>query len=124
MPKKPLKPCAITGCPNLCVGTYCDVHKKVSDKTYNRFNRDKLNKSFYTSMEWRKLRRVHLDANPLCVECLKEGRHRVATIVDHIVPIKDGGKPLDPSNLQSLCWSCHTTKSNKEGSAGFGKTIR
>ena len=53
--------------------------------------------------------------------CLSEGRYTPAKIVDHIIPIKMGGKTLDESNLQSLCWSCHSKKSNNEGSAGFAK---
>jgi 5-methylcytosine-specific restriction endonuclease McrA len=53
--------------------------------------------------------------------CLKEGRYTTATIVDHIVPIRQGGARLDINNLQSLCHSCHTIKSNEEGSSGFGR---
>ena len=41
-------------------------------------------------------------------------------MVDHIQPIKQGGQALDMDNLQSLCWSCHSAKSIKEGSR-FGK---
>jgi 5-methylcytosine-specific restriction endonuclease McrA len=38
-----------------------------------------------------------------------------AAMVDHIVPIRQGGAALDMNNLQSLCWSCHCAKSIKEG---------
>lgn len=41
-------------------------------------------------------------------------------MVDHIQPIRFGGAALDMENLQSLCWSCHSAKSVKEGSR-FGK---
>jgi 5-methylcytosine-specific restriction endonuclease McrA len=44
-------------------------------------------------------------------------------MVDHIVPIRFGGRSLDMDNLQSLCWSCHSAKSIKEGSR-FGKRTR
>lgn len=30
--------------------------------------------------------------------------------VDHIIPIRVGGPPLDDKNLQSLCDQCHATK--------------
>ena len=34
----------------------------------------------------------------------------MATMVDHIVPIADGGEKLDEDNLQSLCQDCHARK--------------
>ena len=37
-------------------------------------------------------------------------------MVDHIIPIKQGGAKYDQSNLQSLCWACHSRKSAEEGS--------
>jgi 5-methylcytosine-specific restriction protein A len=33
-----------------------------------------------------------------------------ATLVDHIVPIRDGGAILDPANCQPLCRRCHDLK--------------
>ena len=53
---------------------------------------------------WRKLRRVFLSENPLCVMCEDEGRYIPAEEVDHIE--KHDGDPLlfyDISNLQGLC---------------------
>lgn len=38
-----------------------------------------------------------------------------ARIVDHIVPLRAGGKD-DESNYQSLCWSCHVRKTALDGS--------
>lgn len=121
MPTKPLKPCAVSGCPNLTSGTYCEKHRKERNIQYSRFNRDAELNRFYKSKEWRDLRRSYLDRHPLCAMCLKEGRYTIATIVDHIVPIRQGGARLDTNNLQSLCHSCHTIKSNEEGSTGFGR---
>ena len=51
-----------------------------------------------------------------CEECLKNGQRKKATMVDHIVPIKQGGDKFSFSNLQSLCWTCHSRKSAQEGS--------
>jgi len=58
---------------------------------------------FYISTAWRKLRALVLRQHPVCALC----NRNAATLVDHIVPINDGGEPLDPANLRSLCASCH-----------------
>ena len=57
---------------------------------------------------------MKLNRQPLCEMCLKCKRYVKADIVDHIVEIKKGGHPLDMDNLQSLCRSCHTVKTNRE----------
>lgn len=64
----------------------------------------------------RALQRVRngvLDANPLCVHCLKQGRTTEATEVDHITPLYKGGT-YDPSNLQGLCSDCHKAKTRAD----------
>lgn len=55
----------------------------------------------------------HLRENPLCVECLKLGRTRVAVELDHVVPLHKGGSN-DDDNLQGLCRPCHSAKSAQE----------
>lgn len=116
MPKKPKRPCSYPGCPRLTDGQYCDEHKRQRDREYNRYGRDDFTKNFYNTAEWRFFRKRQLAERPLCEECLKAGRRTKATMVDHIVPIKQGGEKFAPSNLQSLCWSCHSRKSAEEGS--------
>lgn len=49
-------------------------------------------------------------ANPLCVECLKHNRVRLATQRDHIVSLAEGGEDV-PENTQGLCDECHEEKS-------------
>ena len=63
---------------------------------------------------WQKLRRAKLDRNPLCEQCLKVGRVRVATEVHHVVPVETGrtdaamtSLAYDYTNLMSLCHDCH-----------------
>lgn len=116
MPRKPLKPCRYPGCPELTEGTYCPLHKKIMDAQYDARCRDRGAAEFYHSKEWKRLRQNFLIENPFCVECRKAGKLTKATVVDHIVPIRQGGHALDENNLQSLCASCHGSKSIREGS--------
>ena len=116
MPNKPKRPCSYPGCPKLVNSQYCEEHKKLTDKQYNQYGRDNFTKNFYKIPEWLYTKRKQLEAHPFCAECLKAGKRTRATIVDHLVPIKDGGERFAPSNLQSLCWSCHSRKSAAEGS--------
>lgn len=55
------------------------------------------------------IRRKHFTAHPLCVTCEAEGRVRLATELDHIVPLWEGGHEAD-SNRQGLCEDCHKAK--------------
>lgn len=120
MPRKPKRPCSYPGCPKLVDGQYCVEHKRLTDKQYNQYGRDNFTKSFYKTPEWLYAKRQQLNAHPFCEECLKAGKRTKATMVDHIVPIKQGGDRFATSNLQSLCWSCHSRKSVAEGSR-FGR---
>ena len=57
---------------------------------------------FHSQPRWQRFRAAHLRKEPLCRSCFKDGRIVVATEVDHIVRITDGGAPLDHDNCQSL----------------------
>ena len=59
----------------------------------------------------KKARKKYLEAHPLCVECMKEGRSVKATDVDHIIPHR-GDRTLfwDQSNWQALCHHHHSMK--------------
>lgn len=62
---------------------------------------------FYTSKEWRGLvARVKRERGSFCQRC--GSSHRV--IGDHIVELKDGGAPLDPNNVELLCFTHHQRK--------------
>ena len=69
----------------------------------------------YNTRQWKRLRASHLWNNPLCVECLKNGKSVAASIVDHIKPHK-GNTHLfnDCDNLQSLCKYHHDKKTWEE----------
>jgi 5-methylcytosine-specific restriction endonuclease McrA len=69
--------------------------------------------AFYASAAWQKARAEALErTDGLCVDC-----GGVATQVDHRVPVKDGGDPLDQSNLDPLCLPHHSAKTARENRA-------
>jgi len=69
---------------------------------------------FYDSTRWRNLRDMVIARHPLCEQCKSKGLTTIATQVDHILPIEEGGNPTDWTNLQPLCASCHSKKTRKE----------
>ena len=68
---------------------------------------------------WRKVRALHLQANPLCVMCKAKDIITLATTVDHIVAHR-GDETLfwSPTNHQSLCDHCHNSVKQAEEAAG------
>ena len=72
------------------------------------------NSAVYNSPRWRKKRLIELRAEPLCRQCMSEGRVVAATVRDHITPITQGGDVWDTRNIQSLCKRCHDRKSGRE----------
>ena len=69
---------------------------------------------------WQTLRKRFILQHPYCQECLKQGKLKEATDVDHIVPHRGCAKLLfDEANLQALCHECHSRKTAKED-GGFG----
>ena len=63
----------------------------------------------YNTTQWRQYRRTFLSRNPLCVQC-----GRVATVVDHITPVRLGGEFWAPDNHAAMCAACHNAKSGSE----------
>lgn len=50
---------------------------------------------------------------PLCRLCLELGKQVGSEVVDHIVPLSQGGSD-ERSNKQALCTPCHDEKSKRE----------
>ena len=98
---------------------YCDKHKRDKQQQADS-QRGTAHQRGYTGA-WAKARKRYLAANPICVECDKEGRLTPATEVDHIEPHKgDYDKFWDESNWQSLCKSHHSSKTARED-GGWGR---
>lgn len=115
MSKRPSRICAPCGY-RIAHGELCPCERKRKQDRDNRHDavRGTSTKRGYDS-DWRKARDKHLEANPWCVECTKEGKLRPAVLVDHVKRIKAGGSRLDASNFQSLCATHHnSTKQRRD----------
>ena len=88
---------------------YCDKHKR--DKPVKRLEHSKM----YSTEQWRRIRTIHLINNPLCECCSLHGFVELGKDVDHIIPHRGNKKVFSSAdNLQSLCKSCHSRKTNHE----------
>jgi len=105
MPRKPKRPCAYPGCPNLSDGQYCEEHRVQERRKYDKYIRSPEVKRKYGSV-WRRIRDSYAKEHPLCERCLKEGQLSPVEEVHHILPVKRGGTH-SRDNLMSLCRSCH-----------------
>ena len=111
MPRTPDHPCAQQGCPRLIPKgkKYCTEHAALHPEEV----RSAAGRGYGSA--WQKARKQYLEAHPLCVECMKEGRYVKATDVDHIVPHRGDQKLFwDRSNWQALCHRCHSRKTGKQ----------
>lgn len=64
-------------------------------------------------------RRAHFALHPLCARCLERGHTSLATELDHIVALTNGGGD-GPENEQGLCGQCHKDKTQED----MGRTVR
>lgn len=71
--------------------------------------------------QWRKRRRAHLRASPLCVMCEADGVYTPATVADHVEPHEGDALKFWTGRLQSLCAYHHDShKQRIEGGAVIG----
>ena len=75
----------------------------------------------YSSKEWIGLMaKIRKQRGNRCERC---DRTDVRLVGDHIVELKDGGAPLEASNVALLCWACHTAKTNKARAVRIAKPL-
>jgi 5-methylcytosine-specific restriction protein A len=113
MPYKPKRPCSFPGCPHLTNGRFCEEHQRQENKRYEKYDRSPEMKKRY-GIAWKRVRDRHIAQHPLCEVCKRNGNLTPAEEVHHIVPLSQGGTH-DDSNLMSLCKSCHSEITAKEG---------
>ncbi len=132
MPSAPLKFCG-GGCGQTVTSGKCPKCKARERQAQDGDRRSPHQRGY--DWTWRRYRAKWLNARPFCGErlsgmsgehslCAAEGRAVQATVVDHIVPVRDADDPLfwEPSNHQSLCEACHNRKTATED-GGFMKKI-
>lgn len=122
MARRNKKPCNKVGCTNLIDGNkrYCENHMELEiNHDYDKYRGTAAQRGY--DSKWRKARTRFLSINQLCVECYKDSKLTVATVVDHIIPHKGDYKLFwDETNWQPLCKRHHDTKTaTKDG--GFGR---
>lgn len=121
-PYNPPKSCFQPGCPNVTHKTYCDKHSVKHSRIYDKSRGNAAARGY--DYHWQKERTAHLMRNPLCIECMKSDKITAAIVVDHIIPHKGNMKLFwDQSNWQSLCVSCHNSKSAKEKAYAANKKM-
>ena len=113
LPFKPKRPCSHPGCPKLTYGRFCDEHAKQEARRYERYDRDPAARKRY-NRTWKRIRDRYISLHPLCERCEKQGRIPPAEEVHHIKPLSCGGTN-ETSNLMSLCTSCHSEITAREG---------
>jgi 5-methylcytosine-specific restriction protein A len=62
------------------------------------------------STAWDKESRAHRRANPLCVECKKEGKTVAGDVTDHIKPARWFPELFMDPNWQTLCYKHNNQK--------------
>ncbi|MGV7210489.1 HNH endonuclease [Oxalobacteraceae bacterium A2-2] len=58
----------------------------------------------------------------MCQECKRQGRTRLGSAVDHIVPLWQGGSDED-DNKELLCTPCHDAKTAQEAAQRGGRAF-
>jgi 5-methylcytosine-specific restriction protein A len=114
MPLAAPTPCRQPGCSALVASAgYCTAHKRQVRKQQDEQRGSSASRGY--GHRWRKAREAYLRAHPLCAECERHDRLTPATDVDHITPHRgDMALFWDSTNWQSLCHTCHSSKTARE----------
>lgn len=114
MPPRLPKACRERGCSGKSTEAhgYCDKHKSLASWGKHQQQRGE---NPYNSAKWKRVRHAIMKRDKgLCQECMRNGRVRVGTDCDHIIPLARGGDMYRYSNLEMLCKQCHKAKTGRE----------
>ena len=107
MPTRAMRPCTYPGCNVLVAKGRCAAHSA-------RIERDSSVKKLYNNQQWQSIRRRQLTEHPWCADCLGDGRHVLATEVDHVEPHRGDAEKFFAGPFTSLCKSHHSHKTAME----------
>ena len=110
---RPLHVCKQRDCSAVTTDTFCPAHKADARRQVRRFQQGL---TAYNSARWMRIRNAFRETHPFCVNDGKvEGCTCLTDVVDHVLP-HEGQADLmfDESNLQPMCWSCHSRKTAGE----------
>jgi hypothetical protein len=71
-------------------------------------------RDIYTTSTWRKIRLAVLERDTYQCQIHSTKCTTIATEVDHIVPISQGGSKYDPSNLRASCHNCNNGRIDRQ----------
>jgi len=110
MPWAPRHPCATVGCAALVEHgrARCPQHERQRQQDDRHVRGSATDRGY--DHAWQAVRAAYARAHPWCEPCLARGYRVPVQIVDHRIPLTQGGARLDPRNLESQCRSCHTRK--------------
>lgn len=114
-----MKICNYPSCGEIAIqGTSrCESHPYKRSGKRDNTHRYHNGQDIYNTSRWQKLRNKKRRMNPLCEHCEDKGFIVPADIVDHTIELADGGDPYPAlSGLQSLCHSCHNSKTKQSKS--------
>lgn len=120
---KALKPCkAPGGCKGLTKGRYCEAHQHL-EKQYDQQRGSAAARGY--DHKWRAARDRFLrqPEHMFCEECLRNGKHELATVVDHRIPHKGDERLFwDETNWRPLC-TTHHNRVTVLNDGGFGNPL-
>jgi 5-methylcytosine-specific restriction protein A len=109
MARPALHQCPVAGCRELTRERRCGKHAK-EKRTRAPDRRGSSTERGY-DYQWQKLRLAKLRQDPLCADCLENGRTTGAEEVHHRAKVADEPQlRLDMDNLMSLCKPCHSVR--------------
>lgn len=107
-----MRVCSTVGCPNLTEAGKCK-----GCRTQAEAKRGSAAERGYGA-RWRRTKARQLRVHPLCADC-----NARATDVHHLDGLgPKGPRGHDPSNLLSLCHSCHSKRTAAEQPGGFNRS--
>ncbi|KKL05097.1 hypothetical protein LCGC14_2609460 [marine sediment metagenome] len=111
---RPKRSCAEPGCPTLVTRGYCLRHNRNRELREGQGARAQQQRETMRKYDrrWRKLRKIVLARDPICMTC----QEAPSTEVDHIIPRRPEQHAADVTEeeLQGLCKPCHSSKTRVE----------